>query len=283
MGALYIGGTIVLAQGYHNRPELTESKFIADPFAVPTEADPHPRMYCSGDLGKERPDGNFECLGRIDNQVKISGYRIECGEVEAVIDSSDEVKVSVVVGATDEQSIQRLVAYYESTTGRPCDATALREMVSRSLPPYMIPSIWMHLPSLPLLPNGKIDRSKLPKPQWTAQADAASAAEPAVPPATPTEGLVLEVVRELLGVSGMSTTDNYFALGGNSLFALRVHRTLSQEHGVTNPNFKVPPPRPWPPRHNSTGTGTGADAVAWEYHGRIHTHQRALSGHGDRI
>ena len=149
VGEIYIGGAGV-ARGYLNRPELTEERFLDNPFAPG-------RMYKTGDLGRWLPEGNLEFLGRNDHQVKIRGFRIELGEIEARLAAYPSVKDAVVV-ARDE----RLIAYY---AGEETSEKELRSHIAATLPEHMVPSLFVRLEALPLTPNGKLDRKALPAPE----------------------------------------------------------------------------------------------------------------------
>ena len=159
-GELHIGGD-GLAGGYWNRPELTAEKFIADPFGE----DPKARIYKTGDLARYRPDGSIECLGRIDNQVKVRGFRIELGEIEATLAKLDEVNQCAVAVREDRPGDQRLVAYYVAKRDGEVSISDWRKYLHTQLPEYMVPQHFVRLESMPLTPNGKVDRKALPKPE----------------------------------------------------------------------------------------------------------------------
>ncbi|WP_085679522.1 MULTISPECIES: non-ribosomal peptide synthetase [unclassified Pseudomonas] len=199
-GELFIGG-VQVARGYLNRAELTAERFIDDPF--------HPggRLYRTGDLARHLADGNLEYLGRNDDQVKIRGLRIELGEIQAGLTAIDGIKEAVVV-ARD----QRLVAYY---TGESKTMEALRTALLAHLPEFMVPALFMHLETLPLSPNGKLDRKALPAPE-------AAEERPYEAPVGETETLLAALWRELLGVERVGRHDNFFELGGHSLAAIRL-------------------------------------------------------------
>src|SRR5205823_4443762 len=176
-GELFIGGDGV-ALGYVNLPELTEEKFVPDPFSPR----PGARLYKTGDLVRYLPDGNLEFLGRNDHQVKLRGFRIELGEIETVLVQHPDIREGVVLVREDNPGDRRLVAYVTPHTnlGRPIHEP--RAFLKYKLPDYMIPSAIVELEQLPLTSNGKIDRRALPKPQQT-ESDAANF----VAPRTPTE------------------------------------------------------------------------------------------------
>ncbi|HZL49532.1 MAG TPA: amino acid adenylation domain-containing protein [Terracidiphilus sp.] len=226
-GELYIGGG-GLARGYLNRPELTAEKFVADPFGG-AEA----RMYRTGDLARYLPDGNIECLGRIDHQVKLRGFRIELGEIEARLAEHPAVREAVVVAREDTPGDKRLVAYYiasplvdeseEGTVG----AEQFRSHLSASLPDYMIPAAFVRLESLPLTPNGKLDRKALQAPE----ADAYSTYN-YEPPQGEMEMELAAIWTDVLKLERVGRHDNFFKLGGHSLAAVQVVTRLRQALGV---------------------------------------------------
>jgi amino acid adenylation domain-containing protein/non-ribosomal peptide synthase protein (TIGR01720 family) len=214
-GELCIGG-VGVARGYLNRPELTRERFIADAFGGEGE-----RLYRTGDKVRFRPDGALEFLGRLDRQVKVRGYRVELGEVEAALCSLPGVEAAVVAvqGAAPAES--RLVAYVVPAPGHAVAADALRAGLQERLPAHLVPSVFVSLASLPLTPNGKIDHAALPKPSATRGLDAAYVA--------PEIGLEAEVAaawKEVLGVEHVGIDDNFFDLGGHSLLLVKVHERL---------------------------------------------------------
>ncbi len=206
-GEIYIGG-VGLARGYLNRPDLTAERFVPDPFGSGG------RLYRTGDLGRWRKDGNLEFLGRADHQVKIRGFRIELGEIEAVLLSHPEVRQAVVVAHQDESGDKRLVAYVAGEAS-PRD---LRAHTLNTLPDYMVPTAFVPLETMPLTPNGKIDRAALPHPD---RDDGLARAE-YVAPRTPTEEILANIWADVLQVSQVGVNDNFFELGGNSLLAMRM-------------------------------------------------------------
>ncbi len=214
-GELFVGGAGV-TRGYLNRPELTDERFIRDPFST----DPAARLYRTGDLARRRADGELEYLGRADQQVKIRGFRIETGEIEAVLASHPAVAVSAVVARQDGAGEGRLVAYVVARPGCTEPAAAeLRAYLGAALPDYMVPAAFVVLDALPLTGNGKLDRRALPTPEETR---AAVAAGSYAAPETAAEAWLAEVWREVLGVDRVGIDDNYFALGGDSIRSVRV-------------------------------------------------------------
>ncbi|HEV7506854.1 MAG TPA: non-ribosomal peptide synthase/polyketide synthase [Thermoanaerobaculia bacterium] len=226
-GELWIGGE-GLARGYRARPELTAERFVPDPFA----ARPGARMYRSGDLGRFRPDGAIEILGRADFQVKVRGFRIELGEIEAALEAQPEVERAVVVASGEERS-RRLVAYLvpRAAGASTLSVAELRERLGRSLPDYMLPAAWMLLESLPLTPNGKVDRRALPAPEG-GRPDAGAMF---VAPRTALEELLAGVWAEALQVERVGVDDNFFTLGGHSLLAMQVISRVREAFGVELP------------------------------------------------
>ncbi|GAB4570154.1 MAG: non-ribosomal peptide synthetase [Haliangiales bacterium] len=212
IGELYIGGH-GLARGYHARPELTSERFVADPFAV----EPGARMYRTGDLARFHLDGNLECLGRIDQQVKVRGHRIELGEIEAVLRAHDGVAQAVVVVREDVSGDARLVAYVVSLSdGDIALADELQARCAAKLPPYMLPSAIVMLAQMPLTPNGKLDRNALPRPQRNVSSAATAAPRDAL------ELRLANIWRQVLNIDAVGIHDDFFALGGHSLDAVRL-------------------------------------------------------------
>uniref|UniRef100_UPI0036D7ADF7 thioesterase domain-containing protein n=1 Tax=Photorhabdus sp. RM323S TaxID=3342828 RepID=UPI0036D7ADF7 len=209
-GELYIGG-VAVARGYLNRPELTAERFLIDPFSDR----PGARMYRTGDLARYLPDGNLEFLGRNDQQVKVRGFRIEPGEIEARLIEHPAVRESVVLVLGEAQD-KRLVAYVVVQTDEGL-ANSLRAHLSATLPDYMVPSAFVRLDALPLTPNGKLDRRMLPALDNDAFAHQVYAA-----PQGETEIALAAIWRELLGVEQVSRHDSFFTLGGHSLLAMRM-------------------------------------------------------------
>ncbi|HEY0684527.1 MAG TPA: amino acid adenylation domain-containing protein, partial [Steroidobacter sp.] len=221
-GELYVGGA-GLARGYLNRPQLTAERFIDNPFHDPNDPNSSARLYKTGDLVRYLPDGNLEYLGRIDDQVKIRGFRIELGEIEARLAQHPAVKEAVVLARQDGTAGKRLVAYYTAEEVE-LTAEALRAHVLEALPDYMAPAAYVKLDKLPLTRNGKIDKKALPAP------DASLVAIEYVAPRTQTERQLVEICGQLLQLKPeeISTTANFFALGGHSLLVMRLVSSLQQ-------------------------------------------------------
>ncbi|HET7460394.1 MAG TPA: amino acid adenylation domain-containing protein [Longimicrobium sp.] len=219
-GELYVGGAGV-ARGYLGRPALTAERFVPDPFG----AEPGERLYRTGDLGRWLPDGTIEFLGRVDTQVKVRGYRIEPGEIEARLLEREGVSEAVVVAHQDEAGNRRLVAYVVGGV----EAESLREHLRQKLPDYMVPAAFVPLERLPLTPSGKLDRRALPAPEL------ARAEERYVAPRTLVEEVLAEIWAEMLRLERVGVTESFFELGGHSLLATRVVSRVRQVFGVEVP------------------------------------------------
>jgi amino acid adenylation domain-containing protein len=219
-GELHIGGPGV-ARGYLNHPELTQTKFIKDPFSK----DPDARLYKTGDMVRYLPDGNIEFQGRIDFQVKIRGFRIELGEIEAVIEKHPGVAQAVVT-AREVNGEKRLAAYIIAISDAVTPAE-LRRHVKESLPEYMVPSDFVFLKSLPLTPNGKVDRRALPEPQAMNESER----EDFTAPRDNFEAKIVRLWEQVLGKRPIGVRDNFFELGGHSLLAVRLTRRIEKEFG----------------------------------------------------
>jgi amino acid adenylation domain-containing protein len=220
-GEIWIAGDGV-ALGYIGRAELTRERFVESPF-VPGE-----RMYRTGDLGRVAADGNIECLGRSDFQVKVRGFRIELGEIEAALERFPGVRKGVVNLVTRTGDDHQLAAYYMGDAGRTIDLEALRKHLMGALPPYMVPQYFVQLDTLPLTPAGKVDRKALPAPAVSARGGG------------DTESLrddidvaVAEIWQELLGIPQVGLEDDFFALGGHSLLAVRFVNAVEARLGVS--------------------------------------------------
>jgi amino acid adenylation domain-containing protein len=222
-GELAIGGA-VLARGYLHRPDLTEERFVADPFAREAGG----RMYLTGDLARWLPYGELEYLGRLDRQVKIRGFRIEPGEIESAIGRHPAIREVAVLANEDLSGNRQLVAYVVPSVGElDPDPAELRAFLSKTLPDYMIPAAFVTLPRLPLTAHGKVDRAVLPAPD----AGARPAGNVGVAPLTPEEEAVAAIWREVLRQDQIGVDDNFFDLGGHSLLATQVVSRIEQQCG----------------------------------------------------
>jgi amino acid adenylation domain-containing protein len=212
-GELHIGGA-GLARGYLNRPDLTEEKFIPNPFSD----EPGARLYKTGDLARYLSDGNIQFLGRLDHQVKIRGFRIELGEIEAVLAQHPAVRATVVMAREDQPGYKHLVAYVVPNQKQVPTSSELRSFLKEKLPEYMVAAAFVLLDALPLTPNGKVDRRALPTPDGARL----EVEETFVPPRTPVEEILAEIWSEVLGLERVGIYDNFFELGGHSLLATQV-------------------------------------------------------------
>jgi amino acid adenylation domain-containing protein len=219
-GELCIGGA-GLARGYLGQPGLTAGRFVADPFAYDGS-----RVYRTGDLARWRADGQLQLLGRVDDQLKIRGYRVEPGEVEAVLATHPQVHTAVVAVA-GEGAQRRLIAYLLPTEmGKDVlSAGELRDFLRKRLPEFMVPAVFMELDRLPLTANGKLDRTALPIPDEVIR-------QGYVAPSTPGEELLAMIWTEVLGVERAGVNDNFFELGGHSLRAIQMVSNIRGVFGV---------------------------------------------------
>ncbi|MGA9883687.1 MAG: amino acid adenylation domain-containing protein [Candidatus Acidiferrales bacterium] len=216
-GELYLGG-VQVGRGYHKRPELTTERFIPDPFS----SDPEARLYKTGDLGRWLPDGAVEYLGRTDFQVKIRGLRIELGEIESVLRNHPGVREAVIT--VREGRGKELVAYVVAAEGAECTTSELRDYLKEKLPEYMVPAAWVQLETLPLSPNGKLDRKALPAPESALSSNESEY----MPPEDDFERLICEAWAEVLGLTRVGVRDNFFDLGGHSLLAVQLLLRLQE-------------------------------------------------------
>ena len=218
-GELHLGG-LCLARGYLGRPATTAAAFVPNPFS----AAPGERLYATGDLAKWRADGAIEFVGRIDGQIKIRGFRVELGEIEAALHAQPGVREAAVIDREDAPGQKRLVAYFVAEAGAPADLPqTLRDRLGEALPAYMVPAAFVALARLPLSPTGKIDRKALPAPP----AEVATV-QGYAPPRTETEALLAGVWAEVLGLSRVGVHDNYFALGGDSILSIQIVARAAQ-------------------------------------------------------
>jgi amino acid adenylation domain-containing protein len=225
-GGIYIGGMGV-ARGYLNRPELTAEKFIPDPFS----SDPTSRLYKTGDRARYLPDGNIEFLGRMDDQIKIRGYRVELGEIETVLGQHSSLREAVVLAREDSPGDRRLVAYAVAAAGSTPSVHELRSFLQQKLPEYMVPSAFVFLELLPLTPNGKLDRKALPAPDQTRP----ELEETFVAPRTPVEETLASIWAAVLKVDKVGIHDNFFELGGHSLLATQLISRIRETFKIDLP------------------------------------------------
>ena len=223
MGEIYVGGRGV-ACGYLNRPDLTRERFVPDPF----EAEPASRMYKTGDLGRWRADGCIEFLGREDQQVKLRGFRIELGEIEAHLTRHPQVSEAAVLAREDAPGEKRLVAYVVlREQSQPVLPEELRAFAKAQLPDYMVPSAFITLPVMPLTSTGKVNRRVLPRPQLDSYASQAYEC-----PVGSVETALAEIWQQLLRLERIGRRDDFFALGGNSLAAMKLVAAVADRFAV---------------------------------------------------
>ncbi len=216
-GELHIGG-IGLSRGYLRRDELSENKFIPNPFG-------EGKLYKTGDLARYLLNGEIEFLGRLDDQVKIRGFRIELGEIKNSLSQHDQIRETLVI-AYEDLVEKRLVAYFVSRADDAISNQDLREFLGQKLPSYMIPSAFLQIEKFPLTTSGKIDRRALPKPSFE------QINTEFVPPRTEIEVKIAEIWSQVLGIDTIGVDDNFFAVGGHSLLATQVISRLFQVFGV---------------------------------------------------
>ncbi|SCX96952.1 hybrid non-ribosomal peptide synthetase/type I polyketide synthase [Desulfoluna spongiiphila] len=222
-GELFIGGDGV-TRGYLDRPELTAERFIPDPFAE----DPGARLYRTGDLARFHPDGSIEYLSRMDNQVKVRGFRIEPGEIEASLTDHEAVRQGIVTVREESAGDVRLVAHLLYEQGASATGSQLRKHLRKTLPDYMIPQHFIEIDQLPLTPAGKIDRKKI---QESFSLGTVQTQE-FVAPETESEKILAGIWQEELGIARVGVHDNFFDAGGHSLLAIRVIARVLKETGV---------------------------------------------------
>ena len=212
-GELFLGGDC-LARGYLNRPELTAEKFIPNPF----NKNSHARLYKTGDLVRVQPDGNLEFLGRIDHQIKVNGFRVELGEIEATLHQHPAVRETIVTAREAASGNKQLVAYFVPQPGQNPPGDELRNFLQQKLPAYLVPSIFVRLDALPLNSNGKVDRLALPE-MGEVQEDFST---PTKAPLTPLQLQLQLVFERLLNRRPIGIDVSFFELGGDSLQALNL-------------------------------------------------------------
>ena len=211
-GELYVGGDGV-SPGYLNRPEATAERFLPDPFSSTSDA----RLYRTGDLVRRMRDGNLEFLGRADGQMKIRGFRVEPGEVEAVLVRQKHVAKAYVCARADREGNNKLVAYIVADTDS-MPLQELREDVRRVLPTHMVPAVFVLVPDIPLSVNGKVNDKALPAPSFEDH----SADRPYLVPHNEAEKILAGIWAELLDVKNVSVNDNFFELGGDSILSIQL-------------------------------------------------------------
>jgi amino acid adenylation domain-containing protein len=211
VGELHIGGE-GLAKGYLNLPHMTKEKFVADRFS----SNPQARLYKTGDRARYMPDGSIEILGRMDDQVKINGNRMELGEIMTVLLQHPSIQNGVVLTRKEDFGEKKLIAYFVPKNNMVIEQNELKEFLGKKLPSYMIPAFFVSLPSLPLSPSGKINRKDLPEPGNHQQSKSY------VSPRNETEQILAEIWRNVLNIEQVGIHDNFFDLGGASMQSLQV-------------------------------------------------------------
>jgi len=230
-GELLIGGKGV-ARGYIHRPDLTREKFLPDRFTD----EPAARLYRSGDLVRQRPDGEIDFLGRVDDQINLRGFRVQPIEVTTRLDAHPGVRSSIVMARDRRPGDRRLVAYVVPRSGNRPEVNELRAHLAAQLPYFMVPSHFVYLDELPLTHNGKVDRKALPLPEeYTAVADA----EDSRAASNELESKLAGIVTELLGLEHVGMDDNFFMLGGHSLLAAQLVTIIRDRFGVEMPLIRV--------------------------------------------
>ena len=238
IGELHIGGASV-GPGYFNNPQLNATKFVADRFSTVAGS----RMYRSGDLARFTADGILEFFGRMDDQVKLRGYRVEPGEVENALLANPQI-VNAIVGIRNADPCSsanaQLVAWVVGQGEAPINTDELRDYLLERLPDYMVPDLFVIVADLPMTPSGKIDRKALPDPDFS------NSSRPYRPPETPGEIVLCKLFKDLLVLERAGVDDNFFHLGGQSLLAMRLAAHISDQLGVALPLkyiFQYPTPR----------------------------------------
>jgi amino acid adenylation domain-containing protein len=223
-GEIFIGGAGV-TDGYLNRPELTAERFVPDPFSKSGG-----RLYRSGDLGRYAADGNIEYWGRNDHQVKVRGFRIELGEIENALSTHPALKQVVVNVHEEKKGDVRLVAYFVPMPSTHVATTELRKHLRHGLPDYMIPQLYVEMEAMPISPNGKVDRRRLPKP--ASYQDEGGGGDGYVAPRSDEERVLADIWQGLLGMEKVSVQANFFDLGGHSLLSMQMLTQVEQKLGV---------------------------------------------------
>jgi amino acid adenylation domain-containing protein len=229
-GEIYIGGD-GLARGYLNRPDLTAEKFIPNPFSNNSGG----RLYKTGDFARYLFDGNIEFLGRMDQQVKIRGFRIELGEIEAALGQHSAVRDTVVIAREDAAGDKRLVAYVVPKIKIGPSVNELHNYLKKRLPNYMVPSVFVVMESLPLMPNGKLDRKALPEPKQVTDSITYQPERAFIAPRDNIEFQLVQIWEDILNVRPIGVRDNFFDIGGHSLLVMRLMSQIKSKFGKKLP------------------------------------------------
>jgi amino acid adenylation domain-containing protein len=235
-GELYIGGD-GLAAGYHNRPELTEERFVHNPFKQEEQKkciSNSDHLYKTGDLVRRNPNGNIVYQGRLDGQVKLRGFRIELTEIEAILIQNPSIQDAIVMMREDQPGNKQLVGYIIPIVEESLDQFQIQGYLKEKLPGYMVPSAFVFMEAFPLTPNGKVERNALPPPRLDELES-----HNFVPTKTPVENKLAQIWMEVLGISRVGALDNFFNLGGNSLLAVQVMVRIQSEMGAMMPYYKI--------------------------------------------
>lgn len=222
-GEIHIGGDGV-TRGYLKQPDMTREKFIQNPFSTSPDA----RLYKTGDIGRYLSDGNIEYLYRNDNQVKVRGFRIETGEIEAVLIQHPQVWGVVVIARKDPLGDTRLIGYIVPVQGEKPTVESLRGFLQEKLPYYMVPTVFVPMEEFPLTPNKKIDRKALPDPDH----ERPEMDQHYVSPSTDSEKIMTDIWCQVLGLDRVGVHDNFFDLGGNSLLSTQIMSRVQKELGI---------------------------------------------------
>jgi aspartate racemase len=225
-GEIYIGGAGV-ARGYLNRAELTAERFVDNPFSAEADA----KMYKTGDLARWLPDGTIDFLGRNDFQIKIRGFRVEIGEIEAMLSQHPQLREAVVGVYEPFPDDKRLVAYLVSRDALAPTPSELRDFIKPKVPEFQVPSTFIFLDALPFTPNGKLDRNALPVPGTSRQLSDDSFVEPR----SPVEKRIAEIWSNALGIDRIGIHDNFFELGGHSILAVKVITEVNELFNIALP------------------------------------------------
>ncbi|MFD2762593.1 non-ribosomal peptide synthetase [Micromonospora eburnea] len=223
-GELLLGGPGVV-RGYQGRPDLTAERFVPDPSGT----EPGARLYRTGDIVRQNPDGTLHYIGRQDHQVKIRGHRVELGEVEAALAELPSVRTAAAAAYRGSDGVKQLVGYVVLDADGPADPARLGDLMRRRVPDFLVPTAWVRLDQLPLNASGKVDRAALPLPAAADRTREFSA------PRTPAERAVADIWAEVFGLPRVSRHDDFFDLGGHSLLILRIIAMLRQRHGIEVP------------------------------------------------
>ena len=224
-GELYLAGA-GLARGYRNRPDLTAQRFVANPFGGDGS-----RLYRTGDLARELPNGEIEFLGRVDEQVKVRRFRIEPNEIAAALNCCAGVRNGTVVAREEQGGEKRLVAYIVQTQGSSLTAPELRDQLSKVLPDYMIPAVFVEVDEIPITMNGKVNRQALPEPN----SENTLCEESYIAPQSMVEVRLAALIAPLLRVERVGVNDNFFLLGGHSLLGTQLITRISDSFGINLP------------------------------------------------